>query len=143
MRDISVAKRSSDGTVIFSVRYFSVISGVDILVDKVSKAIYNKNRSTKYFDFHGLDVSSLGSVGSDQSALGSLKTTITSALKNVEQDIIRGTPSYAPMSERLEKIILENVFYNPATNNIYIKIRIYPKAGSAQIMTYPIDDRKW
>jgi hypothetical protein len=143
MRDLSVAKRNSDGTVSFSVGFMSVISGVDILVDKVSKAIYNKNRSTNYFDFHGLDVSSLSSIGSDSSSLGSVKTAITSSLKNVEQDIIRGTPSYAPMSERLEKLILENVFYDSGTNNLYIKIRIYPKAGSAQIMTYPIDDRKW
>jgi hypothetical protein len=139
MRDISVTKRALDGTTTFSIANAHIISGADILVEKVSKAVYNKNRSTNYFTFLGLDLDSMNSSGMDSASLGALQLSITSSLKNIQQAIIQSTPVYAPMGEQLDSLILENIYYDTSTNDNYMVIRIYPKAGSVQIMTYPID----
>ena len=140
MRDIGVTKIALDGPVAFSIGNAHVISGADILVEKVSKAVFNVNRSTNYFTFYGIDIMSLNSSGMDPITIGAVKASITSSLKNIQQIIVQSTPNYAPMSEQLDRLILDNLYYDAVTNNNYIIIRIYPKAGSVQIMTYPINN---
>ena len=143
MRDINITTRAADGTATFSIKNIGTVEGMEILAHKVTKAILQQTKTTPVQNYIGADAFSLAHISCDSTTLNATKLQLTSVLKTITDQIIADTPSIAPNTARIQNIVLDDLFYNYSNHQLYLKIRIYPVAGQSQLLSFPIDDRKW
>ena len=143
MRDIGITSRKSDGTATFSIKNIAPINGMEILANKVTKAILQQTRETPLQAYTGVDAHGLAKRSGDNATLTETRLELTSILKIITDQIIKDTPSSADSIEQLNSLSLEDFYYSQSNHQFYLKIKIYPMRGQSKLLTFPVDDRKW
>lgn len=150
MRDIQISKRDNPaGITAFSILNISTASGISILVEKVTKAIFNKTKSNSFFETVGTDIYQVGAFSADPNSLAQLRTIISLGLRDIAKNIIQNTPAQAPQSEQLSQLTLVDLFFRTQSlkgfmqHILYMKVRLYPVAGGSEYLTFSVDDRAW
>lgn len=139
MRDIKISQRQmTDGKASFSIKKIEVARGIDILVEKVTKAIFSKTKNTPVFNAVGMDAYSFISRGTNDSLVQQMRVQVMATLRSIQEDIVKGTPKFAPQSEQLSDLVLDDL-YATSKHELNFKIRIYPRAGSPEYVTFPVN----
>ena len=152
MRDIQISKRdvNPQGLTSFSILNMKTATGVSILVEKVTKAIFSKTKTNSWFSYVGSDVYQAGGYSADPQSLVQLRTVLSLAIREVAQDIIQNTPPQANLGEQLSTLTLVDLFFQPQSINgvmqyvLYMKVRLSSMDNTgSEYLTFKVDDRAW
>jgi len=130
---------SITGLTTFSLLNIKPVSGIRLLVAKVSKKIMSKTFATNIFKYYGLDLDSIPYYNISDSDIDTIKTMLSANLKNIEASIQNNTASNAVSTEKLSSLILQDLVYDSTNNKINIQILITPMLGDSQSLLFPLD----
>ena len=139
MRDISVSKLGSNGLATFALADIALVSGLSLIVAKVTKKVLSKTFSTSLFSYYGLDLKNIPFTGISDKSIDVIRTILSSSLKNIETSIQDNTSKKALPTERLSSLSLEDIVYDPKNSQIFIKVKIYPIQGDSTSVLFPLD----
>lgn len=140
MREIETGTFDSiTGLTTFSLLNIKPVSGIRLLVAKVSKKIMSKTFATNIFKYYGLDLDSIPYYNISDSDIDTIKTMLSANLKNIEASIQNNTASNAVSTEKLSSLILQDLVYDSTNNKINIQILITPMLGDSQSLLFPLD----
>lgn len=139
MRDINVGKLDQYGLASFALANIHPVSGIQLLVAKVSKKVFSSTFATKLFTYYGLDLASIPYTGISDKSVDLVKTLLSSNLKNIESSIQDNTSVNAFPTERLSSLSLESLVYDSENHKIFVSIKVYPVQGDPQSLLFPLD----
>ena len=139
MRDISIGIiDQKTGLATFAITNVAPVSGISLLVAKVTKKILSKSFSTNLFTYYGLDLQSIPYYGVGDNSIDTVHALLSSNLQNIATSIQNNTAKTATNAERLASLTLADVIYDKINHKIIAKISLTSVQGDTQTLLFPI-----
>lgn len=139
MREIETALLDPvTGLCTFALTNMRPVSGIKLLVAKVSKKILSSTFATSIFTYYGLDLQKIPYYAISNTDTDTIKTMLSASLENIAVSIQDNTSNLALATEQLASLTLQDLLYDSTNNQIVIKILITPVKGDSQSLLFPL-----
>ena len=139
MRDISISILDQNtGLAFFAASNIRPVSGIELLVAKVTKKILSSNLVTTLFTYYGLDLQQIPYRSLGSNSIDTLHSIISAGLQNIMSSIQKSTNKAALPTERLASLALTDLVYDNINNTVILQITLNPVVGSSQTLLFPL-----